>query len=124
MKQLKNYAIALLYVLIPFLLLSFIMTILSYFNILNYKIANIISLIIPVLSIFIGGINIGKKSHNKGWFNGFKIGIIYLLIIIILNIFIKTNYQLSTFFYYSIILVAACLGGMIGISSKSLENKN
>ena len=98
MKSLKKIIKSILTTIIMFLILTLIITIINYFNLLNYKVINIIKLLVPVISIFIGGYKIGKKSEKKGWLEGIKlsliISILLLLITLLLNKF-KLEYIIS-----------------------------
>ncbi|NMB27159.1 MAG: TIGR04086 family membrane protein, partial [Tissierellia bacterium] len=76
--------------------------------------------IIMVISITVGGIYISIKIGEKGWLNGGTIGVLYFLILVLLNyLFIKPFifdiYSMGKFF---ISLVTGIIGGMIGINIK------
>ena len=85
MKYLKNLGLSFIYIISIILILTFITTIFSYFNILNDKITSIIKIIIPIVSMFIGGFWIGKKSIKKGFLEGLKLGAIFSCILVIFN---------------------------------------
>ena len=80
---------------------------------------NIFSYIIPFLSFFIGGFILGRKSINKGWLEGIKLGLICIFILFIFN-FLAFNqgYSLNNLINYLIVLLANILGSMIGINTK------
>ena len=55
MKYLKKLSISFLYIIGFILFFTFITTLLSYFNIISDKVTSIAKIIIPVISMFIGG---------------------------------------------------------------------
>ena len=55
MKYLKRLLKSFLFAAISFLLLTFIFTVLNYFNIINIKIMEVFKIIIPLLSLALGG---------------------------------------------------------------------
>ena len=67
MNFIKNVSISILYIVLCLLILTFILTLFSYFNIISDKVVSIFKIIIPIISLFIGGFFIGKKSLRKGW---------------------------------------------------------
>lgn len=119
MKYLKKIGISLLYMISLILFLTFLITILSYFNLLNSHILTITELLILFVSLLIGGLIVGKKSNKNGWLEGLKLGLIFLLIIIILNfLFIKENIGIKNVLFYCIIISTITFGSMIGIQKK------
>ena len=66
MKNLKLYLKNILIMSLLFIALTFIMTLLSYFNIINDKILSIVQIIIMIAIMFIGGFLTGNKVNSKG----------------------------------------------------------
>ena len=89
MKNIKNIGFSILYSILTLLLLTFIVTILNYFNIINYKVLNIILKIILFISFFIGSLKF--KNHNKKLIKGSYIVLINLLLVLLISIFTKFN---------------------------------
>lgn len=116
---LKNGSKSLLISIISILVFTFIITLFNYIGIFSLNLVNIFSYIIPFFSFFIGGFLLGKKSVNKGWLEGLKLGLISLFILFIFN-FLAFNegYTISNIIFYAIVLVATILGSMVGISKK------
>ena len=85
MKYLKKLGISLLYIIFSILILTFIITMFSYFNLINDKITSIIKIFIPIISFIMGGFYIGKNSSKKGFLEGIKLGLIFSCIITIFN---------------------------------------
>ena len=117
MKSLKKIIKSIVTTTIIFLLLTIIKTIFNYFNILNYKIINIIKLLIPIISMFFGGFKIGKNSEKKGWLEGIKISLIISIFFLIITLLLN-KFKLKYLLYLVIIIVSGVFGSMIGINKK------
>lgn len=112
---LKNLGISL----ILLLLSSFITTILNYFNIINAFILNIFNIIIPIISLFVGGYLIGKETNKLGYLEGIKFGSIFAVILVLFNILglgNGINFKIITLCL--ILIISSMIGSMIGINKK------
>lgn len=119
MKYLKNISISILYIIVSILILTFITTLFSYFNIIGEKTISIFKITIPIISLFIGGFYIGKRSIKKGWFEGLKLGLIFIILLIIFEFFaLDISFKGKNIIYYLIIIISSIFGSMIGISNK------
>ena len=85
MKYLKKIGFSFLYIIGTILVTTFIVTFLNYFNIISDKSISIFKIFIPVISLFIGGFYIGKKSNNKGYLEGLKLGSIFSIFLLIFS---------------------------------------
>lgn len=122
MNYLRNSLKPLLYIVVSMLLLTFLATILNYFNIINYKVVTILKIIIPILSLFIGGYLIGKRSCSKGWLAGLKLAIIFLIILCLFNFFgLNSKVEITDLIYYLILIISTMFGSMIGINRKKTD---
>lgn len=108
-----------IYIIASIVILTAFTTTLNYFNIINESFLNILKIIIIIVSLMLGGFLIGKKSPNKGWLAGLKLGLIFIIFILIFN-FLALNYivKLSDLIYYFIIIISTIFGSMIGINIK------
>lgn len=114
-----KYLKSLAYVFIPILILTIILSLFDYFNIIGSNISNYIKLFIASLSTLIGGIYIGSKADKKGWLEGLKIGLILIIIFFIFGyLAFDQGMSFKTGIYYFIILVSSILGSMIGINKR------
>lgn len=114
-----KYLKSLLYILISIVLFSIIIATCSYFNIFSNTILNIFELLSITISMFIGGIYLGKSSNKKGYLEGLKIGFIVIFLLIGLNLLVyDKSFTLSSIMFYAIILVSTILGSIIGINKK------
>lgn len=122
MNYLRNSLKPLLYIFTSMLILTFLITILNYFNIINYGAVTIIKIIIPILSLFIGGYLIGKKSISKGWLAGLKLALIFLLLLSLFNFFgLNSNVEITDLVYYLILTISTMFGSMIGINRRKMD---
>ena len=120
MNFIKNVGISILYTTISILVLTLFISILSYFNIIGDKAVSLFKIFTLIISLFIGGIYIGKKSTKKGWLEGLKLGLIFLILLIIFNLFMKT-FTFKNILYYIIIIISSIFGSMVGISIKKTD---
>ena len=111
----KKLGISFIYIITTLLVLTLIFTLFNYFS---FKDLSIIKMFIPVVSLFIGGIYLGLNTRFKGFCNGLKLGILFVLFMIILNIIFISEFEIKNILYYLILLISTSLGSMIGINLK------
>lgn len=111
----KNIGIMLVIILSSTLLV----TLLNYFNIISGSLLSIFKIIIIFISFFTGGFLTGKKCTAKGWLEGLKLGVIFSIILFLINLIFIKNIALKFLLYYLILVVCSILGSMIGISKKT-----
>ena len=112
-----KYLKGLLFFLVPFLVLTLLITILYYFDILNNQIIKYFKIVIVILSCLLGGFIIGRNSTSKGYLNGIKLSGIIIVTLLIFNL-ILGGFKWYHLVYYLIILVTTTIGSMLGISLK------
>lgn len=118
MKYFKNLSLNVLYSLLLFIILSLILTALNYFNIINYTALTISKIIIPILSLGVGGFLMGKKAIKNGWLEGLKISLIIVLIFIIITVILK-EFDIKKLTFFTILIFSGIFGSIIGINKKS-----
>ena len=121
MTYLKNFSKSLLFIIGSFLILILLFTILNYFNIINNKILNISKIIIPLFAQALGGFIIGKNTIKNGWFEGLKLGMFCILIVLLFNLFLKYSINSKDLIFYILMLISTILGSMFGINQKTKE---
>lgn len=122
MKYAKNLGISFLFIISSLIILTFIITTLHFFNLFSNGIVSVFKIIIPIISLFIGGFYIGKKSNEKGWLEGLKIGLIFIIILILFNLLgLQTKIEFKNILYYLIIIASSIFGGMLGINKTNSE---
>lgn len=119
MNKILNYLKVIGYFLISVLLLSLISAFLNLITPLSIKTLNILTTILLIIIYFITGFKQGKISNSKGWLCGLKNGLILCFVLLIISlIFFTKNIKLSTFLYYSILILSTMFGSIIGINKK------
>ena len=123
MKYLKNILTCFGIVIASIMVLSFIMTIFSFFNILNDSVTSIFKILIPIISLLMSGIVMGRNSTKKGWLEGLKLGLLVSLLIMLFNMLgLRNSFKISNLLFYTILTFSSIVGSMIGISAKRLNN--
>ncbi len=118
MKQLKKISKILLYTIIFFTILSLLLTTFNYFNIINYQTLAIGKIVIPILTLGLSGLLMGKKASKNGWLEGLKIGLIIIFILIITTI-IMGEFSPKKLTFFLILIISGIFGSIIGINTKN-----
>ena len=117
MNYLKKLVFSFLYIIGTILISTFIVTFLNYFNIISDKVISIFKILIPIISLFVGGFYIGKKSENKGYLEGLKLSLIFSIFLLIFNFLALSNsFKFKYLLFYLIIIISCVLVSMIGIN--------
>lgn len=104
------------------LVMTFIITLLNYINLINIKIVNAFSYITPFISFFIGGLLLGKTSINKGWLEGIKFGLVIIILSFIFNyLAFDQGFNISNVILYTITILSSIIGSMVGINLKNSD---
>ena len=123
MNYLKKVGISLLYIIGIIIVATMLITILNYFNIITGTALTISKILISVISMFVGGFTIGRRSSKKGWLEGLKLSGIFLIILALFNYLGFDNApELKNLVYYIIIIISCIFGSIIGINKK-IDNK-
>ena len=96
---------------------TIVITILNYFNILMGNVLKITELLIPIISIFRGSYMLGKSSNNKGYIEGLKYGMAWIILFLIINL-ISKNFTYLSLIYYLILIIIAIVSSIIGINRR------
>ena len=118
-----NYLKSMVHTLSTILITTIIITIFNYFNILNGIPLKIIMLLIPIIGVFIGSFKIGKVSNKKGYIEGLKYGIIWLLLLLVINLITK-EFTILSIIYYIIILLISIFASILGINKKKKSSRD
>lgn len=119
MNYLKKLSKFLLTTFISIIVLTFILTILYYFDVINNNIYNIMKMIIVIGSLFINSLLLGKNSNKYGLVEGLKLGAIFLIIMFIVKFITNNLFDIRTLIYSFIILLTSGVGAVIGINRKN-----
>ncbi len=97
----------------------FFVTFFSYFNIIGGNFLKILKVIIPIIALFISGLLLGKISDKKGWLEGLKYSLIYVIIIFLLNYLgFNNKLEIRDFVFYGILIATTIVGSILGINKK------
>ena len=91
----KKYLKSLGYTFGLIIFLTLFITLLNYIGIVSGIFLSTIKIIIPVISIFLGGLIVGKNSSHKGWLNGLKLGLITIGILVTITLLLDENINLG-----------------------------
>ena len=104
------------------LVMTFIITLFNYINLISIKIVTVFSYLTPFISFFIGGLLLGKTSTNKGWLEGIKFSLIIIFLSFIFNyLAFDQEFNISNIILYIITLISSVIGSMIGINLKNSD---
>ncbi len=115
MKNLTNYLKAFIQSLIIIVILSIILTLLYNFDLISDNFYNITKMIIPIISLIIGGVYVGRRSKSKGYQEGIKASLFYIIFSVIFSLIFDNNFNLSIILYYLILMISSSFGSMLGI---------
>ena len=111
--------ISLLYIIGIILVSTFFITLLNYVNIISGTALTISKILICVISLFVGGFVMGRRSSKKGWLEGLKLALIFLLLLLLFNYLgLGNTPKIKNLIYYAIIIVSCIFGSIIGINKK------
>lgn len=116
--MIKKYLISYAYTLGIIIGGTFLITVLNYFNIFTSNLTNIIKLIIVIVSMFIGAFLLGKRSLKKGYIEGIKYSIVFIVLLVIINLLFVKEFNVKSIIYFLIIIISSTFGSMLGINNK------
>ena len=111
--MLKKYLKSYLYLFGSILILTLILSIINYFLTFPTK---LIKLLIPIISILISTIILGKNVKQKAYLEGIKFTSIYIILSIIISIITKNSFTIKLIISYISLLLSGIIGSMIGIN--------
>ena len=116
--MLKKYLKSYLYLFSLILILTLILSILNYFYPFKTK---TIKLLIPIISILLSTIILGKNMKEKAYLESIKFTSIYIILSLIISLIFKT-FTIKIIIYYILFLITGIIGGIIGINLKKKIN--
>lgn len=111
--MLKNYLKSYIYLFGSITILTIIFSLLNYFFIFPTK---VIKILIPIISILISTIILGKNTKSKAYLEGLKFTSIYVLISIIISIITNNPFKFKLIICYLLQILSGIVGSTIGIN--------
>lgn len=113
---LKSVVLSFILTFVLILIVSLLLT----FTSLKEGTMPLLNTVIMIISIAVGSIYMAIKAEEKGWLNGGLIGILYFLILLLINfLFIKPFiFDIYTVGKLFISIITGVIGGMIGVNIK------
>lgn len=113
--MLKSYLKSYLILFGLILVLTIILSLINYFFLLPL---NIFKIIIPILSIFISSIILGRNVVKKAYLEGIKFSSLFLIIVTIIKLILKDPFNYKVIIMYLSIILTSIIGLIIGINTK------
>lgn len=86
---------------------------------LNTNLINKLAIILTALSFFIISAMASKNFNEKGYILGIKLGLLFVLLMVFINlIFFKSSFSIDRIIYYIILVFSSILGGSFGKNLK------
>lgn len=118
MKYLKSVGVALLSLLTSYIILTLIMTILSFSNILNNSALSFFKITILFISMFISSFILGRNINNKIVLYSGLYGLVICIFLTICNLIIYNNLFKGFYIYYLIIIITSILSSIFRFKTK------
>ena len=119
--MIKNLFISFGYFLILFFSLAFVYTVINYFGLFSSSFNSYVKFLISIISVLVSSFILGKRSIRNGYVEGIKLGLLVILFFLIVTLFFS-SFNVKTVFYYIILILFSCLGGMFGINKKKVSD--
>ena len=113
--MIKTYLKSYGYLLGIIIILTTILSLLNYF--IPFK-AETIKIIIPILAMLVAGIILGKNVREKAYLEGIKFSSIYIILVTIIKLLIKSSFNYKVIIMYVTLLITSIIGSMLGINLK------
>ena len=106
-----------------FLILNLIVTLLSYFELFNDNIINVLKIIVFVITFLLTGVSLGMNNKRKILINGVKLSSIFILISLLFILIIPSlEFSIKLLLYYLILVLIINIGNIFGTKIKKAIN--
>ena len=110
-----GYGIGSIFILM--ILFAFVLALLLRFTAMDYQTLNQFALIAGISILAFGGMIAAYKGEQKGWLSGGMTGLIFVAAMVLFQIIFENQWvSLPQLSYFGGLVVAAWLGGMIGVN--------
>ncbi|WP_082233724.1 TIGR04086 family membrane protein [Halobacillus massiliensis] len=104
-------------ILILMILFSTVLSGLLRFTTMNTDSLNQLALLAGLSTLLIGGLMAAHKGEKKGWLTGLTTGLSFVVMIVLFQVVFENRWvSVAQLSYFGGLLLAAALGGMIGIN--------
>lgn len=91
----------------------------------NSNIVSKLGVILTAISFFIIAAKASANTKEKGFVFGAKLGLIFIIFLVLVNLIIfKSNFKIDRIIYYIILTFSSILGGSFGKNFKIGKSKN
>ncbi|MCA0969962.1 TIGR04086 family membrane protein [Halobacillus litoralis] len=99
------------------ILFAVVLALLLRFTSMEYSTLNQIALISGISILAFGGMMAAYKGEQKGWLSGGLTGLLFVLSMVLFQVIFENQWvSLAQWSYFGGLLLAAWLGGMIGVN--------
>ncbi len=119
MKYIKSIGISLLTLFLSYIILTLIMTILSFSNIINNSVLSFFKIAILFISIFISSFTLGKSINNKIVLYSGLYGLGICICLTLTNLIIYKSLFKGFYIYFLIIIITSILGAISRFKTKT-----
>ena len=107
-KYIKNF----IFILLEITIITLVLTLLNYFNILPTSIYSYLELASVFIILYFNSKKLSRHSSKLTFLEGIKIGLFFIFIFSICNIISKNVFSIRTFIYYLLIMLTPLLGSI------------
>lgn len=122
MNKLFFYFKSILFLLLYLLLGSILSSIFYLYTNMSYNVNCLILFIWSAIGLFVVNFLNGKRTNQKGYLEGLKLGGLVILLFFIISLFTKDFISLSKIIYYGVLILISIIASSIGINFKDHSN--
>ncbi len=122
MNKLFFYFKSILFLLLYLLLGSILSSIFYLYTNMSYNVNCLILFIWSAIGLFVINFLNGKRTNQKGYLEGLKLGGLVILLFFIISLFTKDFISLSKIIYYGVLILISIIASSIGINFKDHSN--
>lgn len=122
MNKLFFYFKSILFLLLYLLLGSILSSIFYLYTNMSYNVNCLILFVWSAIGLFVINFLNGKRTNQKGYLEGLKLGGLVILLFFIISLFTKDFISLSKIIYYGVLILISIIASSIGINFKDHSN--
>ena len=122
MNKLFFYFKSILFLVLDLLLGSILSSIFYLYTNMSYNVNCLILFIWSAIGLFVINFLNGKRTNQKGYLEGLKLGGLVILLFFIISLFTKDFISLSKIIYYGVLILISIIASSIGINFKDHSN--